>query len=76
MSSEVLIHFNFIPRIEAINTIMQCISLYIELEQCCPVGYYINGSERPIGFASQTLSNAEKNYSQIETKGLACVFEK
>ena len=33
-----------------------------------------DGTEHPVGFASQTLSNAEKNYSQLEKKGLACVF--
>ena len=32
------------------------------------------GSEKPIGFASQTLSNAEMKYSQVEKEGLACVF--
>ena len=33
-----------------------------------------DGSEQPIGFVSQTLSQAEQNYSQIEREGLACVF--
>ena len=33
-----------------------------------------DGSDRPIGFASRTLSSAEKGYSQIEKEGLSCVF--
>ncbi len=33
-----------------------------------------DGTEKPIEFASKTITAAEKNYSQIEREGLACVF--
>lgn len=34
-----------------------------------------NRKERPIAFALSVLATAEKNYSQLETEGLAIVFE-
>ena len=33
-----------------------------------------DGTERPIGYTSRTLTKAEQNYSQLEKEGLSCVF--
>ena len=67
MASQLLVHFD--PK--------QVISL-----ACDTSGYGIgavhshkmpDGSEKPIGFVSRTLTAAEKKYSQIEKEALACV---
>ena len=33
-----------------------------------------DGTERPIAFASRTLSSSEQNYSQVEKEALSLVF--
>lgn len=35
---------------------------------------YLNGTEKPIAYGSNTLSSAGHNYSQIERKGLSLIF--
>ena len=35
---------------------------------------FLNGEEKPIAYASSTLSKLEQNYSQIEREGLSLVF--
>ena len=33
-----------------------------------------DGTEKPIAYASRSFSKSERNYSQLEKEGLACIF--
>jgi len=40
----------------------------------CVLSHVVDGVEKPIAFASSTLSFAEAKYSQLEREGLAIIF--
>ena len=67
-SSRVIVHFD--PELDIILACdTSAYGIRTVLSHCMP-----HGKEKPIGFASKTLTEADKNYSQIEKEGLACVF--
>lgn len=68
LSSQLLVHFDPTLKIRLVcDSSAYGISAVLSHEMP-------GGSEKPVGFMSCTLSEAEKGYSQIEKEGLACVF--
>ena len=68
LSSKVLVHFDpKLPVVLACNASSYGVGAVL-------VHKMPDGTEKPIGFASRTLSAAERQYSLIEKEGLSCVF--
>ena len=68
MSSRLLVHFN--PDMELILACdASAYGIGAVLAHKMP-----DGTEKPVGYASRTLTKAEKNYSQLENEGLSCIF--
>ena len=67
LSSQPLVHFDSLLEIQ-LACDASAYGIGVVLSHKMP-----DGSEKPVGFVSRTLSNAEK-YLQIEKEALACVF--
>ena len=68
LSSQVLVHFDpKHPIVLACDVSAHGIGAVLSHK-------FTDGSEKPIGFVSRTLTDTEKKYSQVEKEGLACVF--
>ena len=67
-SSNLLVHFDpSLPLILSCDASMYRIGAVL-------AHHMSDGSEKPIGYVSRTLTQAEKHYSQLEKEGLACIF--
>ena len=68
LSSNLLVHYNpDLPIVLCSDT--SPVGICSVLSHIMP-----DGSERPIAYASRTLTSAERNYSQIEKEGLGVIY--
>ncbi|XP_054275129.1 uncharacterized protein K02A2.6-like [Macrosteles quadrilineatus] len=67
LCSDVLVHYDVLkPLVLTCDASPKGVSAILS--------HIINGEERPIAFASKTLSASEKNYSQLHKEALALIF--
>ena len=76
--------FQTVKRIITSNKVLTHYDPNQQLKLACDASYYgigavlsqvdRNGLERPIGFASRTMSTSEQNYSQLEKESLSIIF--
>ena len=67
-SKSLLVHFD--PKLKLVLACdASAYGIGAVLAHCFP-----DGSEKPIGYVSRSLSKAERNYSQLEKEGLAYIF--
>ena len=68
LSSQILVHFDPAhPIVSACDASAHGIGAVLSHK-------FVDGSEKPIGFVSRTLTDTEKKYPQVEKEGLACIF--
>ena len=68
LSSQILVHFD-----PAHPIVLACDASAHDIRAVLS-HKFADGSEKPIGFVSRTLTDTEKKYPQVEKEGLACNF--
>ena len=67
IDSHTLVHY-----IDSLPITLACDASAYEIG--CVLSHNISGEERPIAFASSTLSTAQKNYSQLDKEALSIIY--